>query len=98
PHTGIVGESRGVIQNLVDSGAAPAQRAMIDVAREHPDRTLREIRSWTAPGHHDVRAEDVDLKRLGAVLALAYERDLRDFAELLLLEKLGPRPIQSLAL
>jgi uncharacterized protein len=50
------------------------------------------------PTHHDVRAEDVDLKRLGAVLAAAYERDLRDFASLLLLEKLGPRTLQSLAL
>src|SRR6187549_2884947 len=98
PHTGIVGESRGVIQNLVDSGAGPAQRAMLHVATEHPDRTLREIRSWTAPAHHDVRAGDVDLKRLGAVLALAYERDLRDFASLLLVENLGPRTLQSLAL
>ena len=98
PHTGIVGESRGVIQNLVDAGAAPAQRAMLEVAADHPDRTLREIRSWVAPAHHDVRASDVDLKRLGAVLALAYERDLRDFASLLLLEQLGPRTLQSLAL
>ena len=38
------------------------------------------------------------MKRLGAVLAVAYERDLRDFASLLLLEKLGPRTLQSLAL
>src|SRR5213075_1103582 len=50
------------------------------------------------PAHHDVRPTDVDLKRLGAVLAIAYERDLHDFAELLLLEKLGPRTLQSLAL
>jgi hypothetical protein len=38
------------------------------------------------------------LKRLGAVLAIAYDRELHDFAELLLLEKLGPRTLQSLAL
>jgi hypothetical protein len=50
------------------------------------------------PARHDVRAPDVDLKRLGAVLAVAYERDLRDFAELLLTETLGPRTLQSLAL
>ena len=50
------------------------------------------------PARHDVRAADVDLKRLGAVLAVAYERDLHDFAELLLVEKLGPRTLQSLAL
>jgi hypothetical protein len=98
PHTGIVGESRGIIQNLVDREASPAQRAMLAVAQEHPDRTLNEVRSWSAPRHHDVRAGDVDLKRLGAVLAMAYERDLRDFASLLLLEQLGPRTLQSLAL
>jgi hypothetical protein len=38
------------------------------------------------------------LKRLGAVLAVAYERDFHDFAEVLLLEHLGPRTLQSLAL
>jgi hypothetical protein len=50
------------------------------------------------PAHHEVRADDVDLKRLGAVLAVAYERNLSDFASLLLIEKLGPRTLQSLAL
>ncbi len=50
------------------------------------------------PAHHDVRPVDVDQKRLGAVLALAHERELRDFASLLLLEQLGPRTLQSLAL
>ncbi len=50
------------------------------------------------PAHHDVRAANVDLKRLGAVLAVAYDRQLSDFASLLLLEKLGPRTLQSLAL
>jgi len=54
--------------------------------------------SLVMPVHHDVRAENVDLKRLGAVLAMAYERHLSDFASLLLLEKLGPRTLQSLAL
>jgi hypothetical protein len=50
------------------------------------------------PAHHDVRPADVNAKRLGAVLALAHERDLRDFASFLLLEQLGPRTLQSLAL
>jgi len=38
------------------------------------------------------------MKRLGAVLAVAHERELRDFASLLLVEGLGPRTLQSLAL
>jgi hypothetical protein len=38
------------------------------------------------------------LKRVGAVLAVAHDQDLRDFASFLLVEGLGPRTLQSLAL
>lgn len=98
PHTAIVGEHQGTITNLVDGQAKPAQTAMLNIVREHPDKTLAATRHLRLPARHDVRATDVDLKRLGAVLAVAYEKDLHDFAELLLLEKLGPRTLQSLAL
>lgn len=40
----------------------------------------------------------MDLKRLGAVLAVSYEKQLSDFASLLLVENLGPRTLQTLAL
>src|SRR5690348_11810886 len=76
PHTGIVGEHQGTIMNLVDRHAGQAQEAMLQIAREHPDRTLAEVRRLTMLDHHDVRAENVDLKRLGAVLATGYEREL----------------------
>lgn len=98
PHTAIVGEYQGVITNLVDGQAKPAQDAMLGIIREHPEMTLREARRLHMPAHHDVRSDNVDLKRLGAVLAIAYEREFRDFASLLLLKKLGPRTLQSLAL
>lgn len=84
--------------NLVDAQASRAQNAMLGIVREEPQKTLRELVKMKMPAHHDVRAEDVDLKRLGAILATAYERELRDFASLLLLENLGPRTLQSLAL
>ena len=100
PHTAIVGESvyDGAIMNLVDSRAKDAQAALLEITRENPERTLREVPRLTMPAHHDVRGKDIDAKRLGAVLAIAYEKQLRDFANLLLLENLGPRTLQSLAL
>jgi hypothetical protein len=98
PHAAVVGEHQGIIMNLVDSHAKPAQDTMLEIVRERPDSTLDGVRRLVVPTHHDVRAEDVDLKRLGAVLAVAYEREFRDFASLLLLENLGPRTLQSLAL
>jgi hypothetical protein len=100
PHTGIVGATviEGDIMNLIEHRAKPAQSALLEIAHEHPERSLKEARKLVMPRHHDVRATTIDLKRLGAVLAVAYERDLRDFASLLLLENLGPRTLQSLAL
>jgi len=93
PHTAIVGLPAGTIQNLVDRRAQPAQQALLAIAREDPVRTLQEVRRLEMPARHDVRARDVNEKRLGAVLALAHERDLRDFASFLLLEQLGPRTL-----
>jgi hypothetical protein len=98
PHTAIVGEHAGVIRNLVDGRARPAQEALVAISRADPAKTLADVRRVTMPARHDVRGADVNEKRLGAVLALAHERDLRDFASLLLLEQLGPRTLQSLAL
>ena len=98
PHTGIVGENQGTIMNLVAAEARSAQKALLDISREKPAQTLNAARHLSLPAHHEVRAKNIDLKRLGAVLAVAYESDLHDFAELLLLENLGPRTLQSLAL
>ena len=41
---------------------------------------------------------DVNMKRLGAVLTLAHEREVNNFESLLLLEGVGPRTVQSLTL
>jgi uncharacterized protein len=100
PHTAIVGESvmEESIMNLVDSRARAAQTALLEITRENPERILREVPRLTMPAHHDVREKNIDMKRLGALLAVAYEKQLRDFANLLLLENLGPRTLQSLAL
>src|SRR5690349_1325624 len=98
PHTAIVGASQGTIRNLVDRRAGPAQDALLTIAREDPAKTLADVRRLEMPAHHDVRPNDVNARRLGAVLALAHERDLHDFASFLLLEQLGPRTLQSLAL
>ena len=98
PHTAILGKPQGEILNLVDARAAKAQNALLSIAKEPVAASLQEARRLTMPAHHDVRAKDIDLKRLGAVLAVAHEQELRDFASLLLVEGLGPRTLQSLAL
>jgi uncharacterized protein len=90
--------SLNFLDGVVSAQAGPAQQALLRTVHELPDVTLQTVHKLVMPSHHEVRASHVDLKRLGAVLAAAYEREFHDFASLLLLEKLGPRTLQSLAL
>lgn len=80
-------------QDLVQAG-----QLMLGVGNEIvPVNNVTE-RNIVMPAHHEVRAEDVDLKRLGAVMATAYAGDNKNFESLLLTPGLGPRTLQSLTL
>ena len=165
PHTGVVGDSQGLILNLTDKGAGNTRSSIVEMSREDPERILKEIgvmakpeseiillsggksvpirkksaplpnpdqgelfpelanlpptepvpepgigtnekmvvvqnkgRNLVMPSHHEVLAQDVDLKRLGGVLATAYETQPKDFESLMLTPGLGPRTLQSLTL
>lgn len=171
PHKAVVGNNRGKILNLTDTGAKETRSSIVDMSCQQTDKILKEIvqigkpaneiilfsggkaskignskidsysntksgensidpsqgwlfeemknsveqvenhldmkdsfeiqmqgRSIVMPKHHEVLAEDVDLKRLGGVLATAYESQPKDFESLLLTKGLGPRTLQSLTL
>ncbi len=98
PHTFIYGQNAGNILNMADKQAEASRNGIMQIASENPERMLAEINKLTMPAHHDVRAKDIDLKRLGAVLWLAHEKQPKDFEDLLSLQGLGPRTLQSLAL
>jgi len=98
PHTFIYGQNAGEILNMADTRAGDSRHGIMQIAAEHPGRMIEEISRLVMPAHHDVRAKDVDLKRLGAVLWLAHENQPKDFEGLLQLQGLGPRTLQSLAL
>jgi hypothetical protein len=98
PHAFIYGQNQGQILNLTDKDADTTRSGVLALTKEAPARIIREVRHLVMPGHHEVRARDVDLKRLGSVLAVAQEREVLDTESLLLLEGLGPRTLQSLVL
>jgi hypothetical protein len=98
PHTFIYGQNAGLILNMADKQAHGSRNGAMQITHENPERMLKEVNKLVMPGHHDVRAKDVDLKRLGAVLWLAHEKQPNDFEDLLLLQGVGPRTLQSLAL
>jgi uncharacterized protein len=49
------------------------------------------------PAHHDVRSEDIVVRRLHGNLAAAAERGPQDFSELLLVPGVGARTVRALA-
>ena len=97
PHTSVCGRNQGLILNLTDKLAAPTKEGIMELTKESPDKLMREV-SIILPNHHEVKAEDVNLKRLGAALILTHETNVSDMESLLLLEGVGPRTLQSLTL
>ncbi len=97
PHTSVCGKNQGLILNLTDKHANPTKDGILELVKENPDKLMKEV-SIILPNHHEVRAEDVNMKRLGAALILAHETNVSDMESLLLLKDVGPRTVQSLTL
>jgi len=57
-----------------------------------------ELPHLVMPARHDVRAEDVNVRRLRGALAAAADRGPKDFAELLLTPGVGARTVKALAM
>ena len=98
PHSGVTGVNQGMILNLADTNARATRDGILSLTTEPPEKMMGEVRKIILPRHHDVRASDVNMKRLGAILTMAHENPTPDFESLLLLQGVGPRAIQSLTL
>ena len=98
PHAAIEGRPGGDILNLVDRRAAAARREVIELAHGGPETAVAGLSRLHMPAHHDVRADDIDLRRLGKTLAAVADRGPSDFAELMLVPGVGARTLFALAL
>ena len=76
PHVAVVGESQGDILNLVHRDAVGAQQGIVGLLREDPGSIEKAARHLVMPRRHHVERSDINLQRLGAVLAVAH--DARD--------------------
>ncbi len=99
PHACVTGTNQGLILNLAHSQAQPTRKGIMDMVQEDHGLLVQEMRKMVMPGHHDVRTKDVNIKRLGSILALVQDHGLTEnFEELLLTRGLGPRTLQSMTL
>jgi len=100
PHTGIVGEPGQPIINLADARADDTRKHIVELTKENPQEVLDAYRQAEIHmgNYHEVRNQDVNLKRLGAVLALAHGEGVDQFEDLVMFKGVGPRTLRSLAL
>jgi hypothetical protein len=113
PHAAIEGPAQGEIVNLADRRAEASRRKQIEaLATLGPDGIVAELAArqppaesapqpllphLSLPAHHDVRPEDVVLRRLHGALAAAAERGPADYPDLLLTPGVGTRTVRALA-
>ena len=114
PHAAIEGQRQGEIVNLADRRAARSRQVQLELLTDlGPDRLAKEMAllrpaspppaqgalpHLDLPDHHDVRPDDVILRRLHGTLAAAAEAGPKDFPELLLVPGVGARTVKSLAM
>ena len=98
PHTGIVGIENQQVLNLVDQDAGNLRDHMVALTQDRPKEVIEAIRSLDLPDRHDVQKSDVNLARLGSVLNLAYNRDIEQFDDLVMMHGVGPRTLKALAM
>lgn len=98
PHTSICGLNQGNILNLTAMEAHSSRKGILNLLSVDPIEIVTTLQHLQMPSHHEVRKEDVNMKRLGSALWLAHDQKPENFEELLLLKGFGPRTLQSLAL
>ena len=98
PHTGIVGEKGQPVLNLTDSKADMLRTNMVGLTKEKPSEVIGHYKDIVMPNRHDVREQDVNMTRLGSVLNMAYNSDIENFEDLVMMKGVGPRTLKSLAM
>lgn len=100
PHAAIEGQpAPAPIVNFTDHAAEAARQQTVSLAVSDPAKVVAQVeRVLQMPSHHDVRADNLDLRRLGAALHVAAKQGPATFPELLLTPNVGQRTLFALAL
>jgi hypothetical protein len=106
PHKAICCDKKGTVLNLVASESEEARKTVAGLSCEKPEhilKDLKKIKRWqedshTLPVRHQIKLNDIDLKRLEKIFISTYERRPENFENLLAMKGVGPKTIRALAL
>lgn len=102
PHSAILSQESGQALNLIASESDPARSTITDIAiTEKPEKVLAELKklkTLSLPARHQIVIGDLHPDSLKKIILSTYERQPRDFEQLLGLSGVGPKTIRALSL
>jgi len=102
PHAAILSEARGQALNLVAAESEPARTTITDIAIDQKPESivadLKRLKTLNLPPHHYLTTQDLHPDSLSRILLSTYERQPKDFEQLLGLQGVGPKTIRALSL
>lgn len=102
PHSAICAQKKEKrVINLVAEESREARQVCAELAREKPEKTIRDFEQLIQldlTSRHDVTVDDIDPERLYRILLKTYERAPENFEQLLGIEGVGPKTLRALSL
>jgi hypothetical protein len=102
PHSAVLSERRGQALNLVAAESDPARTTIADIVNKQKPHEiltdLKKIKTLDLPSHHYLSTLDLHPDSLSRILLSTYERQPKDFEQLLGLEGVGAKTIRALSL
>lgn len=104
PHQAICCDHRGETLNLVAWESGPARKVIAELAREQPEKIVKELSclqekaSLRLPARHRLALSDLNPEKIGRVLLKSYTRQPENFQALLATEGVGPKTLRALSL
>jgi len=101
PHKAVCCDRKGTTLNMVAAESEEAREVSTALAREKPERVIKEINSilnLDLAKRHDITLSDINPQRLHSILLKTYEKQPEDFESLLGVDGVGPKTIRALSL
>jgi hypothetical protein len=102
PHAAILSEARGQALNLTANESEPARTTITGIAtEERPEKIiseLKQLKTLSLPSHHQILTSDLHPDSLSKIILSTYERQPKNFEQLLGLSGVGPKTIRALSL
>ncbi len=101
PHNAIASNQKGKVLNMVAKDSNNSRTISSKIAKEKPEKVVKQfgkIIELEMPRHERIGETDIKPENLKKVLLTTYDKQPKDFEQLLSLRGVGPKTIRALAL